>query len=231
MTMGLAGSAKLAGTLGGGFRARGKAGIDVKDLYVRNGPWDADRRSKEILHVPRARLDTGLTIDSKHCLLQPATLRGPGTELDLSVDFLFLRPLGLVIEVTGPRFDLDSIAGRIGGARFGGEGSMEASIIGPTKDLDITGSLELGNFSLGDWKFGRVAGDLHWHTRDALSITSVRGHRGESDFEADLRLLFPYRRGSHRRKKLEMVVEALVPEGQGRAEDLLPIFFGKDLGA
>lgn len=227
----LTGTASLKGHIKGGFVGRGRLDADIKDLYVRTGAWDSPKSTKKVLYVPRARLESGLYVDERHLSLAPSIIRGPRTKLEVSTKFLFGRPLGLDIELQGKRFDIADLSGRISDARFTGDGGIEAHIVGPSKDLDITGRLELENFAIGDWPFGRVAGDVHWHARSDLEFTSLRGQRGRSDFESEVRLLFPNTRRGGDRRELELVIEAVVPEGHGYAEDLLPIFFGGDLGA
>ncbi len=224
--MGMNGTGHLAGHAKGGFIAHGSGHIVCRDLTVHDKAWDSGEERNLMLEVPRAVVDAGITVTSTHMLLEPATIRGPNSLLDVSSDFLFLKPLGLVISVDSRRFDSADIAHTISGLHFEGLGSVEAYVEGPTRDLDIRGSMELDDFVFTKWPFGRVRGDVHWHTRQDLEFTALRGQRGQSDFEAEVRTMFPDVRRGGDRQKAEIAVDVVVPEGHGRAEDLLSIFFG-----
>ncbi len=232
VTMGVGGNARLQGKAKGGFRATGSGRLNVRDMVVADEAWDSGRARTELLRVPRATIDTQITMTDKHCLLAPATIRGPhGTVLDVSSDFLFLKPLGLVIDVKSRHFDLRDVESTVVGLNVEGAGLVDAFIEGPTKDLDIRGEVELDDFVFLKWPFGRVGGNVHWHTRGDLSFTQLRGRRGTSDFESEVRVLFADVNRGGSRQRLGITVDAVVPEGHGRAEDLLPVFFGDAIGA
>jgi len=227
----LTGTATLQGRLKEGFEGRGSLDGRIKDLEVRNGAWDSERPTKRVLFVPRASIKSGIFVDKKHLALAPSVIRGPRTKLNVSTKFLFGKPLGLDIEVRGKTFDVADLSGRISQVRFEGDGGIEAHIVGPSNNLDITGQLELEDFVLNDWAFGRVSGDVHWKARGDLEFTSLRGRRGRSDFESEVRLLFPNLRRGGDRRELLLSIDAVIPQGHGFAEDILPIFFKNDLGA
>jgi hypothetical protein len=229
VSMGMDGSGHLAGHAKGGFFGQGAARVAVRDMQVRDKPWDGGEQGTLMLTVPRAVVEAGLTVTSTHMLLEPATIRGPNSLLDVSCDFLFLKPLGLVISVDSQRFDSADLDHTISGLHFEGVGSVEAFVEGQTRDLDIRGSLELDEFVFTKWPFGQVRGDVHWHTREDLEFTSLRGHRGETDFEAEVRTMFADVRRGGERSKAEIAVDVVVPEGHGRAQDLLPVFFGDSI--
>ena len=232
VTMGLGGHARLEGTAKGGFQAGGFGHLTVDDMVVSGKAWDSGEPRPEILVVPKAVVDATINLTSRHCLLSPATIRGPdGTVLDVSADFLFLRPLGLVIDVQSRRFEMSDIDNAIAGLHVEGVGHVEAFIEGPTKDLDIRGGIEMDDFVFTKWPFGQVGGDVHWHTRSDLEFTDLRGRRGQTDFESEVRVQFADVRRGGQREWLEITVDAVVPKGHGRAEDLLPIFFGDAIGA
>ena len=229
--MGMSGTGYLAGHAKGGFIGRGNGHVVCTAMTVHDKAWDSGQERNLMLEVPRAVVDAAITVTSTHMLLEPATIRGPNSLLDVSTDFLFLKPLGLVISVDSRQFDSADIEHTISGLHFEGMGSVEAYVEGQTKDLDIRGSLELDDFVFTKWPFGQVRGDVHWHTRQDLEFTSLRGHRGETDFEAEVRTMFANTRRGGERAKAEIAVDVVVPEGHGRAEDLLPIFFGDSIPA
>ena len=224
--MGMSGSASLHGQLKGGFAAWGQADIDTRRLLVQAGAWDRGGPYSTILQVPRTHVSTGITMGPRHCLLEPARISAPGTELQASVDFLFQRPVGLVIQVEGDRLDLADLGGAIAGQEVDGWGAISARVEGPSRDLDIGGSLQLEDFTFRGWNFGSVQGDVHWHARDDLEFTRLVARRGESTYESEVRVLFADVRRGGSREGLEIDVEVAVPKGYGRAQDLLPIFFG-----
>ncbi len=231
VTMGIDGHGRLEGTAKAGFRAGGYGHLVVDDMLVSGVSWEEPGPRPEILRVPRAVVDATISMTGKHCLLSPATITGPdGTVLDASVDFLFLKPLGLVIDVKSRHFELSDVDNAIAGLHVEGVGQVEAFVEGPTKDLDIRGSIELDDFVFTKWPFGQVGGDVHWHSRSDLEFTDLLGRRGSTDFESEVRVLFADVRRGGMREKLEINVDAVVPKGHGRAEDLLPIFFGDAIG-
>ena len=226
VALGLNGEAQLQGRIRGGFHGEGSAKVRATDLFVYDKAWDSEQVKKQLLHVPWVGITTGITLGPKNCLLAPATLRGPGSTLQVSADFLFLRPLGLNIQARAETFDARALSNNVVGVHVEGAGGLEAHIEGQTRDLDIRGSLELEDFVLLDWPFGRVGGDVHWHVREPLKFTGMRGLRGDSDFDAEVVLHFADVRRGGERERLEIGIEAQVSEGRGHAEDLLPIFFG-----
>jgi len=226
VAMGVDGTATLSGKLGGGFEGRGRARAEVTDLYVWDSAWNSAVRGNEMLHVPSVRIDTGVLITPRSCLLAPATVTAAGTSLQASGDLLFKAPIGLDIEVRADRFDAADIKHAVAGQHLEGRGIIEAKIVGQAPHIDISGSLELEQFVLGKWPFGRVGGDMHWHSRQDLEFTGLRGQRGLSEYEAEVRLRFADVRRGGRRAQMEITIDAQVPRGHGRAEDLLPIFFG-----
>ena len=128
--------------------------------------------------------------------------------------------------MVGSRFDAADIKNTIAGAHFEGRGGIEGRIKGQAPNISISGRLEFEEFQFGAWPFGRVGGDMHWYSRQDLEFTNLRGQRGGSDYEAELRLMFADVRRGGSREKMEIDLQAQVPKGHGRAEDLLPIFFG-----
>ena len=226
VAMSATGSAQVNGTIRGGFQGKGRATGVITDLFVWNGPWDSDEPRAELLHVPSLKVDTGVVLSERSCLLAPAEVTASGTSLRASADLIYKAPLGLDISVRGARFDAADIKNTIAGAHFEGRGGVEGRIKGQAPHIDISGSLELDDFKFGNWPFGRVSGDMHWHSRQDLEFTNLRGHRGDSDYEAELRLMFADIRRGGSRDRLEIDLQAQVPKGHGWAEDLLPIFFG-----
>jgi hypothetical protein len=231
VSMGMNGVGHLAGHAKGGFVGTGDAHVDVDDLLVYDAAWDSGQERNLMLHVPTCVVDAGLLVTSTHLLMEPATIRGPGSLLEVSSDFLFLKPLGLIITIDSDRFDMADLEDTISGIHFEGLGGVKGHIEGPTKDLDIAAALELDDFVFTKWPFGRVGGDVHWHTRSDLEFTSLLGHKGETDYESEVRIMFADVRRGGSREKLEIAADVVVPEGHGRAEDLLPIFFGDAIGA
>ncbi|MCP4869310.1 MAG: hypothetical protein GY898_11390 [Proteobacteria bacterium] len=231
VTMGIGGTARLEGHAKN-FAATGSGRLNVWDLVVGDRAWDDGVERTEMLRVPRATVTTGLSMTGKHLLMSPTTVRGPhGTDLDVSCDFLFLKPLGLVIDVRSRSFDTRDILDTVTGLNVQGLGQLAANIEGPSNDLGIRGEIELDDFTFLDWPFGRVGGDVVWHAREDLEFLSLRGRRGASDFESEVRVLFADTRLGGTRERLEVMIEARVPEGHGHAEDLLPIFFGDSIQA
>ncbi len=226
------GTIRLAGQVKNGFGARGHAAIDIRQLVVTNGPWNAPVPAVELLRVPRIHVDAGLAVRPGAIVLAPAVVSGPGSSLNVTTLFdLTQRPLGLDIQVLGGELDMDDLGNRMVQQDVDGRGRISASIAGPSNRLVIDGALELADFVFRGWGFGSVAGGVHWAAPGDLEFTSLRARRGASDFEAEVRVLFSDLRRGGTRAGTELEVEAVVPEGRGRAEDLLPIFFASDLGA
>ena len=228
--MGMGGTISLAGAIKDperGFWADGRGDIRCTDLLVRDGPWDAPVEHAEMLRVPRASVNTRITVDKVGVHLVGGRIRGPhGSDLAVDTDFIFARPLKLRVKVAGTEFDAQDLNHTVTGLHVEGRGGIEVLVEGPTNDLDISGALELDDFVFLDWPFGRVQGDIHWHVREDLEFTHLRGQRGESTFESEVRVMFADAGRGGSREKLEIDVVAVVPEGHARAEDLLPIFFG-----
>jgi len=228
--MNMDGTISLAGSVADaerGFWADGRGDIRCSDLIVRDGAWDSPEQHSEMLRVPRSRVNTRITVDDVGVHLVGGSIRGPnGSDLAVDTDFIFARPLGLRVKVAGTEFDARDLNTSVAGLHVEGHGGIEVLVEGPTNDLDISGALELDDFVFLDWPFGRVQGDVHWHVREDLEFSHLRGQRGESSFESEVRVQFAdvFRGGT--RERLEVDIVAVVPEGHARAEDLLPIFFG-----
>lgn len=226
------GEAWIDGTLKGGIRGAGHASVDVQDLVVTAGPWNSPSVPRRMLHVPVAHVESDISLSRRSLLLAPSVVSGPNSRLDVSTEFLFGAPLGLDIRVSAGELDLDDLSNEVAGQPLQGHGIVEqVSIAGLANDLEIKGSLELDDFVLRGWPFGRVDGDAHWRARGDLEFLGLRGSRGETDFDAEVRVLFANTRHGGTREGVELAVEAVVPEGHGRAEDLLPIFFGDSINA
>lgn len=231
VTMGIGGTARIEGHAKQ-FAATGSGRLNVWDLVVGDRAWDGGTQRTEMLRVPRATVTTRLSMTGKHLLMSPTTIRGPhGTDLDVSCDFLFLKPLGLVIDVRSRTFDTRDLLDTVTGLKVQGLGQIVANIEGPSNDLGIRGTIELDDFTFLKWPFGRVGGDVRWHAREDLEFLSLRGRRGKSDFESEVRVRFADTRLGGTRERLEVSIDARVPEGYGYAEDLLPIFFGDSIAA
>jgi hypothetical protein len=226
IAMSATGTAQVSGTLLDGFKGKGRASGSLSDLYVWNGAWDSEGPRDEILHVPSLNVDTGVVLTTRSCLLAPAQVTAPGTSFRASADLIYKAPIGLDISVVGSRFDVADIQNTIAGAHFEGRGGIEGRIKGQAPNISISGRLELEDFQFGSWPFGRVGGDMNWYSRQDLEFTNLRGQRGGSDYEAELRLMFADVRRGGSREHMEIDLQAQVPKGHGRAEDLLPIFFG-----
>jgi len=230
VTMGIGGTARLEGHVKQ-FAATGSGRLNVWDLVVGDHAWDSGVERTEMLRVPNAVVTTAVSMTSKHLLMSPTTIRGPhGTDLDVSCDFLFQKPLGLVIDVTSRTFDTRDLNSDVAGLNIEGLGHITANIEGPTNDLGIRGEIELDEFTFLKWPFGRVGGEVRWHTREDLEFLSLRGRKGASDFESEVRVHFADVRRGGSRERLEVTIGAVVPEGYGRAEDLFPIFLGEAVG-
>jgi len=226
--MGIHGTATMSGRIKGGFQGRGDADLRFRDLIVWDQGWDRPGEKEKMLHVPRGRVRSGLYVDPKRFVLEPATITGPaGTVLSNRTEFGFTtKPITLDVKVSGTQFRSEDIQHTAALQHIEGHGGLQAHVHGLTNDLDISGSLEWDDFVFRDWPFGTVSGDFHWHVREDLEFTSMRGTRGETDFEAEARVLFADRKWGGSRDKIEIALEAVVPEGHGRFEDVLPIFFG-----
>lgn len=228
--MGMDGSLSLRGTLKGGLRGRGRGSIAVSELLLHGSAWDAPVRGARMLRVPTAQVETGLLLEvvpgrTGHCLMHDVKLTGPNSDLALRSDFIFTAPLTLDIEVAGERLDLADLDGEIAGIPFSGAGPISAKVYGKTKQLVIDGSLDIADFVMLDkWGFGDVSGDVHWAVQQDLEFTRLVGRRGESRYGADVRLQFANR--ARGRTRLELAITAELPEGETRAEDILPVFFG-----
>ena len=228
--MAMNGRIQLAGALKDperGFWADGRGDVACTDLIVRDGPWDAAKEHALMLHVPKAQIDTRITVDKVGVHLVQGRIRGPnGSDLAVDTDFIFARPLKLRVKVAGTEFDARDLNETVTGLHVEGHGGIEVLVEGPTNDLDISGALELDEFVFLDWPFGRVQGDIHWHVREDLEFTHLIGQRGESAFESEVRVMFADAARGGTREKLEIDVVVVVPEGHAQAQDLLPIFFG-----
>jgi hypothetical protein len=226
--MGIRGTASMSGRIKGGFEGRGQADFDFTDLIVWDKGWDRTEPKKKMLHVPRGTIRSGLYASTKRFVLEPATIRGPsGTVLTNRTEFGFTtKPITLDVKVFGTEFYTADLGDEVAGQHVEGRGGLQAHVRGLTNDLDISGSLEWDDFVFRDWAFGTVTGDFHWHARKDLEFTSMRGRRGETNFEAEARVLFADKRWGGERERIEIVLEAVVPDGHGRFEDILPIFFG-----
>jgi hypothetical protein len=223
---------RMAGKVKNGFGAKGQGSVDIRNLVVTRGPWNAPVAEPELLRVPVAHVETGLTLGPGTLTLAPAIISGPNSSLDVTTVFhLGQKPLGLDIRILGGELDMDDLNNEIVLQEVDGRGRIAATIKGPSNRLIIDGSLELADFVFRNWGFGAVAGNVRWEAPGDLEFTALRGRKGSSDFEAEVRVLFPDRKRGGSRDETEILVEALVPEGHGRAEDLLPIFFSNDLGA
>jgi hypothetical protein len=226
----MTGSVTLAGRIKDpvrGLWGKGSAQVNARDLIVRDGAWDAPVAHKEMLHVPRADITAGVTLDREGVHLVGGRILGPnGSDLAIDTDFIFARPMGLRLHAAGQSFDTRDLRDTIVGLNVQGHGGIEVDIVGPTNDLDIAGRLELGDFVFLNWAFGRVQGDVHWHARKDLEFTRLRSQRGESAFESEVRVLFADTSRGGSRERLEIDLVTSVPEGHARAQDLLPIFFG-----
>lgn len=222
---------RLSGQVKNGFGARGHGSVDVRNLVVTRGPWNAPIPEPELLRVPVIHVETGLAVGPGTITLAPAVVSGPNSSLDVTTVFdITQKPLGLDIRVLGGEIDMDDLGNEIVLQQVDGRGRIAASIVGPSNRLVIEGGLELADFVFRSWGFGSVAGDVRWAAPGDLEFTSLRARTGASDFEAEVRVLFPDLRRGGQRAATEIAVEAMVPEGHGRAEDLLPIFFASDLG-
>lgn len=232
--MGMNGSVSMEGRLKDpvrGLWGDGSASVAVTELIVRDGPWDAPTPHDTMLRVPRAQITSGLTLDGEGVHLVGGRVRGPhGSDLAVNTDFVFGRPLGLRINVSGQSFDTRDLEDTIVGLNVQGRGGIDVQIAGPSNDLDIDGRMELDDFVFLEWPFGRVQGDVHWAARQDLEFTRLRGQRGESAFESEVRVLFADAARGGTRERLEIDVVASIPEGHARAEDLLPVFFGDAIG-
>ena len=232
--MGMTGTISLAGRIkdpARGLWGDGSADLQVRDLIVRDGAWDAPVEHDTMLHVPRARVRTRITLDDVGVHLIGGRVTGPaGSDLAVNTDFIFARPMGLDIRVAGTSFDTTDLKDTIVGLHTEGRGTIEVDIAGPSNALDIDGHLELDQFVFLDWPFGRVQGDVHWSAREDLEFTRLLGQRGESSFESEVRVLFADVSRGGERERLEIDLVASVPQGHARAEDLLPIFFGDAIG-
>lgn len=226
--MGIRGTARMAGRIKGGFQGRGDADLSFTDLIVWDKGYDRAGPKNKMLHVPSGRIRSGLYADLKRFVLEPATITGPGgTVLSNRTEFGFTtKPITLDVKVSGTDFRSVDIGHMAARQHIEGRGGLQAHVVGLTNNLDISGSLEWDEFVFRDWPFGTVSGDFHWHVREDLEFTSMRGHRGETDFEAEARVLFANRKWGGTRERIEIALEAVVPEGHGRFEDVLPIFFG-----
>ncbi|MCO4770325.1 MAG: hypothetical protein KDA24_09870, partial [Deltaproteobacteria bacterium] len=214
-----------------GLWGSGSARIAARDLIVRDGAWDAPVEHSTMLHVPRADIVSGVTLDAAGVHLVGGQVKGPhGSDLAVDTDFIFARPMGLRVHAAGPLLDMRDLQDSIVGLNVQGKGGIEVDIEGPSNDLDIVGRLELEDFVFLKWPFGRVQGDVHWHARKDLEFTRLLGQRGESAFESEVRVLFADVSRGGTREQLEIDVVTSVPDGHARAEDLLPIFFGDAIG-
>ena len=214
-----------------GLWGTGSARIAATDLIVRDGAWDASIPHNTMLHVPKANIISAIALDRYGVHLVGGRVQGPhGSDLAVDTDFIFARPMGLKVDVAGQAFDMRDLQDTIVGLNVQGRGGIEVDIAGPSNDLDINGRLELEEFVFLDWPFGRVQGDVHWHAREDLEFTRLRGQRGQSAFESEVRVLFADVSRGGTRERLEIDVVTSVPEGHARAEDLLPIFFGDAIG-
>lgn len=210
-----------------GLWGKGSARVAARDLIVRDGAWDSPSEHNVMLHVPKANITAGVTLDKAGVHLVGGRIVGPhGTDLAVDTDFIFARPMGLRVHAAGPAFDARDLQDTVVGLNMQGYGGIEVDISGPSNDLDILGLLELDNFVFLDWPFGRVQGEVHWHARKDLEFTRLRSQRGESAFESEVRVLFADVSRGGSRERLEIDLVTSVPEGHARAEDLLPIFFG-----
>ena len=210
-----------------GLWGNGSARIAARDLIVRDGAWDAAVPHSTMLHVPRADITAGVTLDKVGVHLVGGRILGPnGSDLAVDTDFIFARPMGLRLHAAGQEFDTRDLQDTVVGLNVQGRGGIEVDISGPTNDLDIVGRIELDEFVFLKWPFGSVQGDVHWHARKDLEFTRLLGQRGESSFESEVRVLFADVSRGGTREQLEIDVVTSVPEGHARAEDLLPIFFG-----
>lgn len=226
------GTIRLAGQIKNGFGARGHGSIDIRNLVVTAGPWNAPTPAAELLRAPVVHVETELRLVPGQIILAPAVVSGPNSRLDVTTTFdLRQRPLGLDIRILGGELDLDDLGNRLVQQEVDGQGRVSVDIVGPSNRLVLDGDMELADFFFRGWGFGSVAGNVHWQAPGDLEFTGLRGRRGESDFEAEVRVLFADRKRGGDRDAVEIAVEAVVPEGHGRAEDLLPIFFSSDLGA
>jgi len=226
--MAIRGTANMSGRIKGGFQGRGDADLRFRDLIVWDKGWDRPAEKKKMLHVPVGRVRSGLFADPRRFILEPATITGPaGTVLANRTEFGFTtKPITLDVKVSGTDFRSEDIQHMAALQHVEGRGGLQAHVAGLTNDLDISGSLEWDDFVFRDWPFGTVSGDFHWHAREDLSFTSMRGTRGETDFEAEARVLFADKKWGGERDAIEIALEAVVPEGHGRFQDVLPIFFG-----
>ncbi len=210
-----------------GFWADGRGDIACTNLVVRDRAWDVAGPFTEMLLVPRSRVNTRITVDGVGVHLVGGRITGPnGSDLKVDTDFIFARPLKLRVKVAGTRFDARDLNTTVAGLHVEGHGGVEVLVQGPTNDLDISGALELEDFVFLQWPFGSVQGDVHWHVREDLEFSRLRGQRGNSAFESEVRVQFAdaFRGGT--RERLEVDIVAVIPEGHAQAEDLLPIFFG-----
>jgi translocation and assembly module TamB len=220
------GTAQLSGTLRGGFQGTGQLLADVGELYVWDSAWDGETPGDQILHVPSLHLDSGVVLSTRSCLFSGATVTVAGSTLHADAEMIFSAPVGLDVVFQSQSFDAAAIENNVAGLHIEGRGGVQGRIVGQAPHIDVSGSLELEDFVLGKWPFGRASGDVHWHSREALEFTGLRGQRGASDYEAEVRLLFADVRRGGDRERMELAIEAKVPRGHARAEDLLPIFFG-----
>lgn len=209
------------------FEAEGETEIDVRELIVENGPWHARTPKARLLRAPRAHVQGPIRIEPTHLLLGPARVRGPGSDFTATADFIFQKPVALHIVVPRGTLDLADIDGRVADLRLAGVAEIEGlRVVGPANRLEIRGRVDATDLEVARWPLGSVSGDVSWQARSDLRFRNLRGRRGETDYQGDVDLLFPNLRfgGSRARAELDLAVE--VPEGRGRAEDVLPIFFG-----
>lgn len=226
VSMRVDGTARLQGRLRG-FRAEGVVDATTRELIVDNGPWNDPKPKNRILRVPYTEVRGPVLIEADHCLLGPVTIRGRGSEIVASADFIYQKPVGLRIVAPKGRLDLRDIDGRIANLSLLGQGAVEGvRIVGPANRLEIKGRLDIDDLVLTRWPLGRVSGDVSWTAREDLELRNLRGRRGRSDFQGDVVVRFPNLRRGGARTQTEIGIDVEVPEGRGYAEDLLPAFFG-----
>ncbi len=142
-----------------------------------------------ILHAPQPIFaHINLLGDTEHLRFE-GTLDDEMTRASGFVDLSFDVEQGFVLEVESDRANMQSIGGRIARLDLTGDGGGRLRIAGPYNRPDIQADAWFDDFSLEDFAFGDLDGQVRYKG-GVLAFRDVKARKGQSHYAGDVVLDF-----------------------------------------
>ena len=177
--------------------------------------WDAPKdRGIDILAFQQARGKFRLGVTSQGVSFDDLTLTVGANEATRVRGAITIYPAtpGLDVNVNVEQIDLSDF-GTIVELPWSGIGSAHVEVHGPFKSIVIDGQTAFRDFKFAHYALGVVQSPVHY-ADDTLSFPALAAQKGQTQYFADLSLLF---------KKAGLYARATVQLPDGRVEDIVDL--------